>query len=134
MLDYAIRILINAVGVFAATQVIPQIKFDTGGAWWKFIAVALILAVVNTFIRPVVKLLSIPISLLTLGLVTFLINGAMLLLVAIVSSYFGLGFQIGGFPPSLNADAVVGAVLASIVISLVSTALGILNTGRRIVR
>jgi putative membrane protein len=133
VIDLAIRVLINAVGVYAAVQVIPQIEFDFGNDWWKLLAVALILALVNSYIRPIVKLLSIPISLVTLGLVAFVINGAMLLLVALVSNQFELGFRIGEFPPNLDADAIVGAILGSIVISIVSTALGLLNTGRRIV-
>jgi putative membrane protein len=131
--DLVIRVLINAIGVFAATQVIPQVDFNYGNDWWKLLAVAGILALVNSYIRPIVKLLSIPVSLITLGLVAFLINGAMLLLVALASNQLGLGFRIGTFPPNLNADAIIGAVLASVVISIVSTALGILNTGRRIV-
>jgi putative membrane protein len=133
MIDLAIRVLINAVGVFVATQVIPQIDFTFGNDWWKLIGVALILALVNSYIRPIVKLLAIPVTFLTLGLVAFVINGAMLLLVALASNQLGLGFKIGSFPPNLDADAIVGAILASIVISIVSTALGILNTGRKIV-
>ena len=133
MIDLGIRVLINAIGVYVATLVIPQIDFAFGEDWWKLLAVALILALVNSYIRPIVKLLSIPISFLTLGLVAFVINGAMLLLVALVSDQLDLGFKIGTFPPNLNADAIVGAILGSVVISIVSTALGLLNTGRRIV-
>jgi putative membrane protein len=133
VIDIAVRVLINAIGVFAATQVVPQVDFNYGNDWWKLLAVALILALVNSYIRPIVKLLSIPVSLITLGLVAFLINGAMLLLVALASDQLGLGFRIGTFPPNLNADAIVGAIFASVVISIISTALGILNTGRRIV-
>ena len=133
MIDLVIRVLINAVGVFAAVQVIPQIHFNYGSDWWKLLAVALILALVNSYIRPIVKLLAIPVTFLTLGLVAFVINGAMLLLVALASNQLGLGFKIGSFPPNLDADAIVGAVLASVVISIVATALGILNTGRKIV-
>ena len=133
MIDLAIRVLINAVGVFAAVQIVPQITFNYGNDWWKLLAVALILALVNSYIRPIVKLLAIPISFLTLGLVAFVINGAMLLLVALVSGQLDLGFKIGGFPPTLNADAIIGAILGSLVISIVATLLGILNTGRKIV-
>ena len=133
MIDLIIRVLINAIGVLAATLVIPQIKFQFGDDWWKLLAVALILALVNTYIRPIVKILAFPVSLLTLGLAAFIINGAMLLLVALASGQLSLGFKIGGFPPSLDLDAIVGAVLGSIVISIVSTVLGILNTGRKIV-
>lgn len=134
MVDWIIRILINAVGVYVATQLpFTNITFNVGQDWWKLLAVALILALVNTFIRPIVKLLSFPVSIMTLGLVGFIVNGAMLLLVALVSDQFKLGFRIGGFPPNLNADAVVGAIAAAFIISLVSTLLGMLNRGRKIV-
>ena len=133
MLDLILRILINAVGVYVATLVIPQIDFTVGNDWWKLLAVALNLARVNSYITPIVKLLSFPISFVTLGLIAFVINGAMLLLVALASNQLALGFKIGGFPPNLDADAIVGAILGSIVISIVSTALGLLNTGRKIV-
>lgn len=134
MLDWIIRVLINAVGVYVAIQLpFTNITFDFGGDWWKLLAVALILALVNTFIRPIVKLLSFPVSLFTMGMVSFVINGAMLLLVALASSQLGLGFKIGGFPPTLNADAIAGAVIAAVIISVVSSLLGIVNTGRRIV-
>ena len=133
MLDLILRVLINAAGVYVATLVVPQIDFTVGNDWWKLLGVALILALVNSYIKPIVKLLSFPISFVTLGLIAFVINGAMLLLVALASNQFALGFKIGSFPPNLDADAIVGAILGSFVISLVATALGLLNTGRRIV-
>ena len=134
MIDWIIRVLINAAGVYVATLLpFTNITFNVGNDWWKLLAVALILALVNTFIKPIVKLLSFPVSLLTLGLVGFVINGAMLLLVALASDQFKLGFKIGGFPPNLNADAVVGAIAAAFVISVVSTLLGVVNRGRKII-
>ncbi len=134
MIDWIIRVLINAAGVYVATMLpFTNITFNVGNDWWKLLAVALILALVNSFIKPIVKLLSFPVSLLTLGLVGFVINGAMLLLVALASDQFKLGFKIGAFPPTLNADAVVGAIAAAFVISVVSTLLGLVNRGRKIV-
>jgi putative membrane protein len=134
VIDWIIRVLINAAGVYVATLLpFTNITFNVGSDWWKLLAVALILALVNSFIKPIVKLLSFPVSLFTLGLVGFVINGAMLLLVALASDQFKLGFKIGGFPPTLNADAVVGAIAAAFVISVVSTLLGMVNRGRKIV-
>ena len=134
MIDWIIRVLINAAGVYVATLLpFTNITFNVGNDWWKLLAVALILALVNSFIKPIVKLLSFPVGLLTLGLVGFVINGAMLLLGALASDQFKLGFKIGAFPPTLNADAVVGAIAAAFVISVVSTLLGLVNRGRKIV-
>src|SRR3989304_10588201 len=91
-------------------------EFPVGNECWKLLAVPLILALVNTYIKPFVKLLSFPISFVTLGLIAFVINGAMLLLVALASNQLALGFKIGSFPPNLDADAIVGAILGSVVI------------------
>lgn len=132
-MDLVIKVLINAVAVWVAVQLVPQITFDFGSDWWKLIAVALILALVNTYLKPIVKILSFPISLVTLGLFALILNALLLLLVALVSDQLGLNFAIGGFPPTFGADAFVGALLGSIVISLVSIALGTVNMGRRLV-
>ena len=131
--DLIVKVIINAIGVWAAIQIIPQIDFNYGPDWWKLLAVALILALVNSYIKPILKVLSFPITLLSLGLFAFVLNAAMLLLVAFVSDQLGLGFTIDKFPPHFTADAFVGALLGSIVISIVSTILGMVNAGRRVV-
>lgn len=131
MVEFAVKVAINAAAVWAAVQLVPEITFHYGSEWWKLVAVAVILAIVNTFIRPIVRILSFPISVMTLGLVSFVINAALLLLVAWISGEMKLGFRIADYPPSLTADAFVGALLGSIVISLISTLLGLVNFGRR---
>lgn len=140
MIDLLVKVLINAVGVYAAIQVVPQIQFPAakdlstlGDNWWKLLAVALILALVNSYVKPVLRILSFPITLVSLGLFVFVLNALLLLLVAFVSDQLGLGFSIGGFPPSFSADSFVGALLGAIVISIVSTLLGMLNSGRKVV-
>lgn len=132
MSDLIVKVLVNAVGVFVAIQLVPQIKFAFGDDWWKLLAVAVILAVVNSYLKPILKVLSFPITLMTIGLFAFVLNAILLLLVAVVSDALGLGFTIGGFPPSFTSDSFVGALLGSIVISVVSTLLGMVNSGRRI--
>jgi putative membrane protein len=140
MTDLLVKVLINAVGVYAAIQLVPQIAFPAakdlstlGDNWWKLLAVALILALVNSYVKPILKVLSFPVTLVSLGLFAFVLNALLLLLVAFVSDQLGLGFSIGGFPPSFSADSFVGALLGAIVISIVSTLLGMMNAGRRIV-
>lgn len=121
MVELIVRILINAAALLVAVKVVPQIVFRFGNDWWKVLIVALVFAIVNSYIKPIVKALSFPISMLTLGLVAFVINAAMLLLTALASDQLKLGFKIGSFPPTLNADAIVGALLGAIVISVVSS-------------
>jgi putative membrane protein len=132
VLELIIKILVNAAALFVAVQVVPQLSFEFGEHWYKLLAVALIFALVNSYIKPIVKALSMPIGLLTLGLVAFVINAAMLLLVAFISSQLTLNFKVGGFPPNLDADAIIGAILGSIVISIVSTLASIALVPRKL--
>ncbi|HEX9551542.1 MAG TPA: phage holin family protein [Candidatus Limnocylindrales bacterium] len=134
MIDLLVKVLINAVGVWAAIQLpFTNITFNYGDDWWKLLAVALILALVNSYVKPILKALSFPVTLLSLGLFSLVLNALLLLLVAFVSDQLNLGFSIGGFPPTLDSDAFLGALLASIVISIVSTVLGMVNTSRKVV-
>lgn len=133
MTDLLVKVIVNAVGVWAAIQIVPQISFDYGDDWWKLGAVALILALVNSYLKPILKFLSFPVTLMTVGLFAFVLNAVLLLLVTFVSDQLGLGFTIGGFPPDFGADSFVGALLGSIVISVVATLLGMVNAGRKVV-
>ena len=136
MLDWIVRILINAAALIVAARVVPQIDLKIGAFgvdWVKVAVVALVFALVNTYIKPIVKLLSLPLTLITLGLVAFVINAALFLLVAWISDQIFPGIlRIGGFPAKgLTSDAIVGALLGSIVISVVATLLGLANFGRK---
>ena len=135
MLDLVIRIVINAIALVVAAQLIPDIHLKIGPLgveWLKIAAIALVFALVNTYIKPIVKLLSFPITLLTLGLIAFLINAALFLLVAWVADLLFPGvLKIAEFPPKLDGNAVIAAILGSIVISIVSTVLGLVDFGRR---
>ena len=134
MIDLLVKVLVNAAGVYVAIKLpFTNITFNFGDDWWKLLAVALILAIVNSYVKPILKILSFPVTLVSLGLFSFVLNALLLLLVAFVSDQLALGFSIGGFPPSFSADSFVGAFLAAIVISLVSTLLGMLNSGRKVV-
>ncbi|HEU0236841.1 MAG TPA: phage holin family protein [Candidatus Limnocylindrales bacterium] len=132
MTELIVKVAVNAAALWVAIQVVPQLTFDYGEDWWKLGAVALIFALVNSYLKPIVKALSFPIGLMTLGLVAFVINAAMLLVVAFVSDQFALGFTVGGFPPDLTADAVIGAVIGAVVISVVSTIVSLALTPRRL--
>ena len=129
------KIVINAAALWVAVQLLPSnlLSFNFGNDWWKLLVVALIFALVNSYIRPIVKALSFPISLLTLGLVAFVINAAMLLLTAALSDSLKLGFKVGDFPPDLaSSDTIVGALIGSLVISIVSTLASLALAPRRL--
>ncbi len=135
MVELIIRILVNAAAVWVAVQVLPDnlLSFEFGNDWWKLLVVALVFALVNSYIKPIVKALSFPISMMTLGLVAFVINAAMLLLVALASGQLKLGFKVGTFPPDLaSSDTIVGALLGALIISVVSTLASIALTPRKL--
>lgn len=134
MSDLIVKVMINAAALWVAVQVIPDnlLSFNFGSEWWKLAAVALIFALVNSYIRPIVKALSFPIGLLTLGLVSFVINAAMLLLTAWASSQFKLGFRVGDYPPTITSDTIVGAIAGAVVIGVVSTLVSLALAPRRL--
>jgi putative membrane protein len=134
VVDLIVKILINAAALFVAVQLLPDnlLSFKFGDDWWKLLAVALVFALVNSYIKPIVKALSMPIGLLTLGLVAFVINAAMLLLTALASDALKLGFKVGTFPPTINSDAIVGAIAGAIVISVVSTLASVALSPRKL--
>jgi putative membrane protein len=140
VIDLLVKILITAIAVIVAVLVVPQISFPAAddllslkGDWWQVLVVALILALINSYLKPILKALSFPITLLTMGLFAFILNALLLLLVAFIADMIDIDFTIGGFPPGFTADSFIGALLGSIVISIVSIVLGMLDRGRRIV-
>ena len=135
MVELIVKILVNAAALFVAVQLLPSnlISFSFGDDWWKLLAVALLFALVNSYIKPIVKAMSFPISVMTMGLVAFVINAAMLLVVAFVSGQLKLGFKVGDFPPDLaSSDTIVGALLGALIISVVSTLASIALTPRKL--
>ena len=139
MIDLLVKIIINAIGVYVAVLLVPQINFPAAdnlltfeGNWWHVVVVALILALINAYVKPILKVLSFPITLVSMGLFALVLNAFLLLFVAFLAGYAEVNFSIGGFPPNFTADSFVGALLGSIVISIVSIVLGMLDRGRRI--
>ena len=101
MRGFLARVLITAFGLWVADLVLEGIRFD--GARSLFLA-ALLLGVVNAVIRPIVILLTLPFTLLTLGLFLFVVNGGMILLVA----WLMPSFHVAGLGPAVLASVIVG--------------------------
>jgi putative membrane protein len=108
-----LKLLINAAALWLAARYVPGIGYS--GTLPSLLIVALIFGAVNVFIKPVLKLLSFPIRLLTLGLFTLVINAGMLYLTGMLAR--DMGFSVSGF-----RAAFVGALL----VSIVSAVLGVL--------
>lgn len=111
---FLLRLLVNAAALWVAVRLVPDIHY-TGG-WAPFFGVALLFGLVNAFIRPVVKLLTLPILFLTLGLFALVVNGLMLWLTGRFSTALGMDFQVDGC-----WSAILGALVVSIVSALLST-------------
>ena len=111
-------LLTYAAGLAVAAWLLDDIWFDGPVAgmaeieekWLPLLAVAFILGVVSTFVEPVVKLLSLPFIILTLGLLLLVINALMLLLTARLAQAFDLAFHVDSF-----WSALVGSVIVTVV-------------------
>ena len=123
MLDLVIRVAINAVALIAAIYIVPAADFK-GGDWWKLLVVAAIFGVVNAYLRPIVKLLSLPFTLLIFGLVGLIINTALVLLAAAISDNLKLGFTLAGWPPGkIDVEVIIAGLLTAVVVSIVAALL-----------
>jgi putative membrane protein len=124
---FLIRWGITAAAVAVAAWIVPGISVDEPHRVWTVILVALVLGLVNAFIRPLLSVLSCGLIVLTLGLFTLVINGLMLWLAsAITVNWLGLGFHVNGF-----WNAVLGALIISVISLLVSTFVGNKKLTRR---
>ena len=110
---FLIRLLINAAALWIATQIVPGVTHT--GPWTSLLLVALVFGVLNAVVRPILKLLTCPLIVLTLGLFTFVINAVMLWLTSAVSESLGLGFHVDGF-----GSAFLGALVVTVVSVLLS--------------
>ena len=122
MRGFILGTLATAVAFAIMTYLLPNLDYQ--GEIAGLVVLALIAGVVNGLIKPIVKLLSLPVRLATLGLFSFVINAAMLLLIAWIGGQLDIGFTIAGFPPDFSLDAVVWALVGSVVLSIISSVIG----------
>ena len=144
MIDLLVKVGVNAVALVVAATFVPEVRLtprDKLEDWAMILLIALVFALVNSYLKPILKLISMPIGFMTMGLVAFVINAGMLLLTAwlvnmpqvrdILKS--GFTFQVGGYPPTMGYEALGAAVVASIVISIVATVLDLALMPRKVV-
>lgn len=112
-----LRLVGNAVALYAASTLIDGIQFGAGGDvdLGSLLMVALIFGVVNAIIKPFVKVVTCPAFLVTLGLFTFVVNALMLLLTGWLAGLLNVDFQVDGF-----GSAFLGAIVISFVSFLLS--------------
>lgn len=105
-----ITLILNTIAVFVTSSILPGIRLD---GWTSALILAVVLGVINAFIRPILLILTLPINILTLGLFTFVIMGLMVLLASAIVP----GFHVDGF---------WWAVAFAIILAVVNSFLGML--------
>ena len=110
---FLVRLLINAAALWIATRIVPGISASPDPL--TFLGVALVFGLLNALVAPLLKILTCPLLILTLGLFTFVINAVILLMTSALAVRFGLGFHVDGF-----WAAFWGALVVSIVSVLLS--------------
>jgi putative membrane protein len=126
-----IRTAVIAVALLLAALLVPDIEIewadDAPGIGLTLLVLAIAFGLVNALIRPIARLVSIPLNIATLGMFSVVLNAALLLGVAfLVDLAWGPLIVIGGFPPDLGITAVITAAVGSFIISAVSTGLQLL--------
>ncbi len=123
---FLVWIVVNVLALGAATALFGGITLDGSDLTQRILAlivVGAIFGVINSFVKPVVKLLALPFIILTLGLLLLVINAVVLLVTSSIADAVGIAFHVEGFGT---------AVLGSIVISIVSWGLsGVLAVDER---
>lgn len=104
------RLILSAVAVWIAAYLMDSVTIEP---WWVTLIVAVVLGGINAVVRPVVKFFSFPITVLTLGLFSLVINGLMVLLCA----YFIEGFKV---------DGLLAAIIYSIILAVVNWVLNLM--------
>lgn len=118
-----IRLIINAVAIWLAAAWVDKIEIwspedkGTGGKVIVILAVAVVFTVVNALVKPIVKLLSLPLVIVTLGLFLLVVNALMLWLTAKITETTDYGLRIDGF---------WAAVWGGIIVAVVNWILGVL--------
>jgi len=102
MVNTLVRWIIYAVLIIFVSWIVPGIEVDN---FVSAMFVCIILALINTFIKPIIQLITLPVTIVTLGLFTFIINALMLMLAGLVAP----GFEVSGF-----LSALIGSLLLSL--------------------
>ena len=100
---FIIKVVIAAVALWLAAVIVPGIDYD---GWVNLLLAGLLLGLVNAFVRPVVTILTLPVTIVTLGLFLLVLNGMMIGLVAWLLG----GVEVTGLWPAILAAIVTGLV------------------------
>ncbi len=118
MNNFILRLIINAIALYAAIVLVPGIELQGGSnQWLAVLLLALVFGLLNALLRPLLFFLTCPLIILTLGLGTLLINTLLFYLTGLIGAQFGWGFTVDNF---------LAAFLGALVVSIVSFFLSLL--------
>jgi putative membrane protein len=126
-LDRLLQILVNAAALWVAVQIVPGLKW-AGDEWWKFLLVAIAFSLINSYLKPILRILTLPISIVTMGLFLLVINALLLMLTGAISEQLALGFTVADFWAAL-----LGSIVISIVGFILSMVVGAARMPTRVV-
>lgn len=120
-MNFIIRWIVTAIAVGAAVWIVPGIEIvSTGESWVGIVLFALILSLINMSVKPILQVLSLPVTALTLGIFYIVVNTLLLYIAAwLANGLFGAGFYIASF-----GSAFVASIVISIVSALVNGLVG----------
>lgn len=138
MMSFLVRVAVNALALWVATLLLPGMEVVSasaqaatgsveGGQILAFLGIGLVFGAVNAVVKPILSFLSIPITCLTLGLFTIIINAGMLMLTVWLTSFLPIQLTIDAF----WWTAVLASIVVSIVSMLANGVLGMLGLGGR---
>ena len=121
-MSFVLRVIINGIAIWFATLILPGLLIVGTDTPWQTVGVILLIGLVFGIVNAIVKLISLPLYILTLGLFTLVVNALMLMLTAWITEQSSWGLRIDNFGT---------AVLGALVISIVSFVLSVLAPSRR---
>ena len=127
MIGFATETIGTALALWVTTLVYSDISFGKHAEVWSVIVVAVVIGLANALVKPALKILTFPVSLITLGLSGLIVNGVVLLGVAYFADKLKVTFTIGGFPAhGIDTTVVAAALVGAVVLSVVSLLIGLL--------
>lgn len=112
--NYVLRAIIAAAAVWVADYFLPGITVDSADVWWQqvliYLLVGAVLAALQAIVKPLIKVLTFPLYLLTLGLFGLVVNALLLMLCSWITSFLDWGLQVAEFWPA----AMIGGFIISI--------------------
>lgn len=107
-MSVVIRIIINAAALWVAVTVLDKFNFE--GSWLAFLGIAAVMGIINVTVKPMLRVLSFPVIMLTLGLFLIVINAVSLWLVLLISDALNLGLTSASFGWTVAAAMIVSVV------------------------